>query len=924
MILFKVDPITFEKHAIPDEENKAYTELISKIDESIIDEIKTRQNNIHKLKEFNDFVYKSLVEDRLWESIPSDTRFPGYFSSLADHALATASIAVPLAVEVFRKGFDFASEYDNKELKEILSEKNGRGVVEVIRLLSLLHDVGKHPPREHYIRTREHVKKILDSVGLKIISETLAKSASRHHYRYDIDEEFKPKTKLEWIVAFADKISSTRKRGISGEFTRLLEPYKWLLEKDDSEKVRRIVEFIECIKSYNINKIENFINDELIYTTIPINFGKIKGIDNKIFNASRIVDDAKLGVLCIEVAGIGKFITASDYRKYISGASALIDDALNEAKKEIERMLCPECIVYAKGGSLLAIIPPSYFEEIKERICRIFEERTKVVNLKLPKSVEFELWELKYGPRIYKVEDADVETSLKLAEKRNFGGVVSLVVDSLETTEEAGDPEAIRVGEVCPVCHEYRRSECEHLIDDKKEKVCERCHLAIEEDKKLREEKEIIHINLEKEQPEVEVVAMESKPDVSYIRILRKVREVLKRKLRNNPIVAEFKLRGVNRINFAPVKTWDCIGRQHLGKDYSKECDEVYNIAFIKGDGDNFGKIKGSMPSITLYKQISKLFEDVIEGSIAEALSEVMIKQLEVRLKKDVKESLTLELPFDVVFVGGDDFLVLIDAAFIFVFLKAFRESLQRRLGERRDKFDKKENEPLSIIPLGVSMGVAVVKNRMPIKSILDVLDDLLRRSKQRSKSESDGFGGEIFVSMKKFESIPTKNEVEKAFNGTIKYTQFPMSGGELIDFIGDLKFFAQRDALPNWIRGVFGDLTRTYSMYENESSQHERRRIDGQGQIKNNSKSPIDSIVNLLYRMARTEKGSKEREMLEKIKRMHRDELKHIERGFVFKHIDIAESLEIVGGKLGLEGLSAKEVKEIMLKLLGDQDVEE
>jgi len=889
---FTVDPITFEEHVIPDEKNKAYTELVGKIDAKLIDEIKTRQNNLHKLKEFNDFIYKSLVENRLWESIPSDTRFPGYFSSLADHALATASIAVPLAVEVFKKGFDFASEYENEKLKEILSEKDGRGVIEVVRLLSLLHDVGKHPPENHHVRTRKHVEEILKIVGLTSLSKTLAESASRHHYRFTMDEEYQPKTKLEWIVAFADKISSTQDRGVSGEFTRLLEPYRWLLEKDSGEKVRRIVEFIEYIESYNIDKIKNFINDEIIYTTIPVNFEKIEEIDSKIFNASRIVDDAKLGIFCIEVLGISRFITASDYRKYISGASALIDDVLNEAKREIEKMLCPECIVYAKGGSLLAIIPPSYFEEIKERISRLFEEKTKVVNLKLPKSMEFELWELKYGPRIYKVKDADVETSLKLAEKRNFGSVVSLVIDSLETAEEVGDPEAIRVGEVCPVCHEYRRSEYEHLIDDKKEKVCERCHLAIEEDKKLREEKEIIHINLEKEQPEVKVVAMESKPDISYMKIIRNVEEILETKLKSNSIVAKFKLRGVNRINFAPVKTWNCIGRQHLGIDYPKElkeCDEVYDIAFIKGDGDNFGKIKGSMPSITLYRQISKLFEDVIEGSIAEALSEVMIKQLEVRLKKAVTDNLMLELPFDVIFVGGDDFLVLIDAAFTFVFLKAFRESLQRRLGKRKDKFDKKENEPLSIIPLGVSMGVAVVKNRMPIKSILDVLEALLHRSKQKSKSEANGYGGEIFVSLKKFESIPTKDEVKEVFNGTnsIKYTQFPMNGEELANFVEDLKFFARRGVSPNCVRSMFDA-----------------------------GKSPLDSYVDLLWRKAK-EKEKSIWEVLDKIEQMHKDELKRMEK-FTFKHLDIAESLETIGGRLS-ESFSAKEVKEIMLKLLGD-----
>lgn len=890
-MLLKVDPITFEKSTIIGEKIKAYSELERKVK---TENFRTKtQSTIGKLKELNDFIYSGIIRDELWKLIPSDTRFPGYYSSLADHVLATASIAVPLAVEVLKRGFDFASEYENEELKNILYEKNVKGVIEVTRLLSLLHDVGKHPPREHYIRTREYVKKFLDSFGLDGISEPIAKSASRHHYRYDIAEEFKPKNKLEWIVAFADKISSTQERGISGEFTELVEPYRWLLRvgngEENTERIERIVNFIEYIKSRKWDTVKNYIDDSILYTTIPINFSQLQKIDEKIFDASNILD-AKIGVLCIEVAGIHKFVTASDYKKYISGASALIDDALNEAKREIEKMLCPECIIYAKGGSLLAIIPPSYFKEIEEKICRVFEDKTRVVRLKLPKSIEFELWELKYGPRVYRIDNTDIEMLLKLAEKRNFGSVVSSVIDSLETTEEVGNPEIIRVGEICPICHEYRKSEHKRLIDGE-ERVCKRCYLAIKKDEELRG-KGIYIINLEKEQPEVKT-PIELKPDISYTGIIKKVREILENKLRNNPVVAEFKLRGVNGINFVPVRTWDCIGRQHIGRDYSEECDEVYDIAFIKGDGDNFGKIKGDMSSITLYRQISKLFEEIIEGSIAEALSEVILKQLEIKLEKDVKDSLMLELPFDVVFVGGDDFLVLIDAAFIFIFLMAFRESLQKKLGKRKDKYDKNENESLSIIPLGVSMGVAVVKNRMPIKSTLDVLDELLYRSKRKSKSEVSGFGGEIFVSLKKFESIPTKDEVKEVFDTNVKHTQFPMSGEELVNFIEDLRFFAQREVSPNWIKGVFGD-----------------------------DRSPVDSYVNLLYRLARTDKGTKEWEMLERIEHMHRDELKHVER-FVFKHVDVAESLEIVSGRLSAEGLTKEIVLKIVLKLLGDKNVD-
>lgn len=867
--MYVVDPINFVWNTISAEDSKAWLRLdglMSKV------EFKVAKSGVDGLKNINDFVFNSITKRNLWKDIPADTRFPGYFSSLADHALATAAIAVPLAVEIFNKGYDFGKDYENDLLKNSL--RNIRGVVEIVRFLSLLHDVGKHPPNGHCERAREYINNILKRFGLEEFYE-LAESAARHHYGISTKDENRPRTMLEWVIAFSDKISSTQERGISGEIAKLREPYNWLLERDTENKVK-IEKFLKFL-----GKVDQYIDDPEIYTLVPINTQQIQKLDERIFNSSQILGEVRLGVFCLEVAGIQKFVTASDYRKYLSGASALIDEALNDVRLEIEKMLCPECVIYSKGGSLLAIIPPSFLYKLKEKASKIFEEKTKTARLKLPENIEFELWELKYGPQSFWRDDVGSDVKLRLVERRNFGSVVSSVISSLKTTEKTGETEIIGVGEICPLCNEYKKSEYKHMVDDEETYICERCNFVVETHRKLKEKEGVIQIKIKESKVAVDIPLGSQDISTSYSRIIWRIRETLEKRLKNNPIVAEYHSKGVCRINFIPIKTWDYLGRQHIAKDYAKD-DEVYDVAFIKGDGDNFGKIKGSMSSIALYRRTSEMFEDVIEGSIADALTEVILKQLEIRVEKDVRDNLILELPFDVVFIGGDDFLIVIDAAFVFIFLMTFRKSLQAKLGNKKEKFEKEKHEPLSIVPLGVSMGIAIVKNKMPFKSILDVTNHLLYKAKQKSKEDARKFGAEIFIFVRKFDAIPTKEDI----NDSGRFTQFPMSGEEFLAFTKKLRFFVERKVSPNWIKGAFDA-----------------------------AKGPVDAYVDLLYKIARS--SGEEREWLRKIADMHKDGLKNV-GDFVFKHLDIAESLEIVGGKLTLEGFSDEDRKKIMLKLLG------
>ncbi|MFN3384501.1 MAG: Cas10/Cmr2 second palm domain-containing protein [Archaeoglobaceae archaeon] len=800
------------------------------------------------LKNFNYFVADFLRDNNVCKNSPADTRFPGFFSTLSDHSLSTTAIAVPLALELSRLGVDFGSEYDGKFADMLRKVED---LKEIVRCASLLHDIGKHPPWQHDERTRKYVERILRMAGFEEIAKEIATCSSKHHYRWGKVEEYKPETKLEWVIAVADKIS-VADRIISLD-ERMVEVCKWIqqklgnwLEEDDKKKINSIIEYLE----------KGEIEEELEYL-VPSNPRKV---DNKLFNLEEVFGvEPELGVLCLEVGGIQKFINASDFRKYVSGASILLENVLEKVREMIEDEISPESLIYAKGGSLLAIIPPSYYDEIREKILKLFKEKTVVAKPKLPPRIGYKLYELKYGPKVF-LEDQS-EVSIR---RRNFGEVVSRTLNFLETYESPGESLTISVGEICKYCYEFKAEN----YSAENERICRRCYLVVEEHKRTKEQL-LFTFDLEK----LEIAELDKISSKLIRRIVRRFEE----KAKNKKVIAELRFKKLKRVKFHGVSTWNYLGRQHFfGRD-----EGTYDIAFIKGDGDNFGKVKESANSITLFRRISNILDEVIEGSIVESFSEILIKMLEIAKLYEVQsEELDLEIPFDVVFIGGDDFLVLMDPAFVFVFVKSFRRNVQKLLGSRRDTFEKETHEALSVFPLGVSMGVAIVKNRIPIKATIEVLNEMVRRAKLKSKEDKRSFGGEVYVYMQKFDQIPTRDELETQE----KYTSFPMNGEEFLRFIGDLSFFVEKGVSPNWLERVFGN-----KMPE----------------------STADACIELLFKMARTKKDESSYEVLKKLYEMHG---KFQSPDTKYFHVDLSDSLRIL-----TENVKEKLVKETARVLLGD-----
>lgn len=834
--------------------------------------------NFSKLKELNDWL---LDQINSFDDLPADTRFPGFFTSLADHSTLTSAVAIAIALDLKRKGVDFKLDSQgefSEEFSKLLDDENS--LKEVVRCAALLHDIGKQPWNEHYLRTEKYANEILKIAGFSEISDDLARLAARHHYGGGYPEEYKPRTKIEWVVAIADKVSVLERLPFAKK--EVIEAYYWILNKlngtltsDDKEKIAELIEYLE-------GKRKEFTTDPPL---LPTDLEKFYRLDRPIFNPKEFLgEEPKIGVFCLEIAGIQKFITASDFRRYVSGASSLLENVLTEIKEYLENLLAPESVIYAKGGSLLAIVPESYYEEIKRQVINSFKRRTELARAKIPpKNVfSYSLSEIKYGPKVCQDNEDFVE-------RRNFGSVVSRTLNflemDLELKEEFGTELRIPVGNVCRCCYE-QKGEISREIDGDEVKICRRCDLVLKEYQKTREPL-LFSLKLEKLAEEI----LERLENETW----RKIVEKFKEKVAKSAVVSSLLLKGVKSLVFKPVETWNYLGRQHLPQYLPLEIGEarydmVYDIAFVKGDGDNFGRIKEIASSPALYKQISSLFEEVIEASIVEGFSEILLKELELfdkileyRIKngENVKSNYTLEIPFDIVYIGGDDFLVLMDAAYTYVFLKAYRKNVQRILGKKRENYEKELQEPLSIFPLGVSIGVAVVKNRAPVASTLSALNSMLKRAKEKSKSDKRPFGSEIYVYIQKFDQIPTKDEVE----AQEMFTSFPMDGEELEDFIEWIKFFASKKISPNWIKRVFGE---------------------------EKPKSYAEACINLLFKMARTDKNSNEFEALKKLYELH----KKFELGESTKycHLDISDALKVLTENV------ESELREIVIKtLLGD-----
>jgi CRISPR/Cas system-associated protein Cas10 (large subunit of type III CRISPR-Cas system) len=497
---------------------------------------------------------------------------------------------------------------------------------------------------------------------------------------------------------------------------------------------------------------------------LPIDKGGRETLDKELINApNRLkIDGRPLAVLLLEAQGIQGLVRRSESLKGLMGYSAMVELGMEEAADIIRSRLAPESVVFIGGGSLLAVVPSRMFDEIKKEACEKYSESLKGAGvLKAPfdrEPVSFSLYELKNGPSF--TWDLPINSPRELS-TRSFGQIFNLAMQSLEP-HEAADPMGgelrLKPDELCTIC----RMEKGPPISLGEEKLGEICRQAYDIRNSVMEK---LRIPVPLGGEPVEEGLPGGDPRFSRLPIVSTTWRAVKRlseRIKEYPSLSEV-LKG-KTLTFKPVETIDHLGRQMRKalEAVPEEAEEVYDIAVVKGDGDNFGMIKSSMVNLTQYRHVSELFREVISEGLAEALSDVMLRQVELSLKKYNKGPLELEFPFLLIYVGGDDFLLLLDSSASFIFLEGFNRYLESRLGASREEYALGS----SITFLGVSLGVAVMKNRTPIYAALEAAEELEDKAKRESKVRVEKFGSRINVAFHRFTGLPSRNEVKRLYDG--------------------------------------------------------------------------------------------------------------------------------------------------------------
>ena len=285
--------------------------------------------------------------------------------------------------------------------------------LQVLRTCALLHDIGKpecwankRPWRDHIQWTYKIVKECL--------GERYALISMRHHSGLSYPSEYHPQTEIEKIICLADNFSSgadRRERPEHGfrypklpiRLSHVLSDGSVIREKFDAAELA----YVSSVLREKLKKVcVSFAEDprktyfKIFNVLENSDLRKIPADTRKPVNDVSLWDHLKLTAAfatCIWMDGY----KGDDYRRYdfalLSGDADRISSYINvsrrlpdlnarserikKATKDVADcladMLGPECVIYAAGGSFLALSPKSKADNVLGRVKEVFESTTQ-------------------------------------------------------------------------------------------------------------------------------------------------------------------------------------------------------------------------------------------------------------------------------------------------------------------------------------------------------------------------------------------------------------------------------------------------------------------------------------------------------------------------------------------------------------------
>jgi len=297
----------------------------------VLQEPAPRREKLGKVGESLYYILSHSPAPHPWLFLPADSRPQRNRSTLAYHSLLVSAFACAMAQAWVLQG---------KSIAELLRFQPPVGEQEIpielpelmnfIRIGSLCHDFGKHPPQRHNERGKEQVRELFFGLLEDMITFDLSEVAHRHHTARSYRERGEsPIGILEELIAHADTLASATDRPVLSQ---------------DPDPVRAVTNFFR-----------DYLGDEKALSLIAADTDRVKSY---VFETARLPE--------------------------VRGASALLTKLNEEEIKALlwsDFQLPAECVLYAAGGSALIVAPTQLGGAIAESIEQLYLAETQAATI---------------------------------------------------------------------------------------------------------------------------------------------------------------------------------------------------------------------------------------------------------------------------------------------------------------------------------------------------------------------------------------------------------------------------------------------------------------------------------------------------------------------------------------------------------------
>lgn len=266
-----------------------------------------------------------------WLSLPADSRVNLNSSTMASHALLVSAFSCAMTKAWIMMGKSIGDllrfQVPLKQMEIPVSEEE---LISFVRVASLCHDFGKHPPQKHHERGREQVRDIFNGILDDTVVFSLSEVAYRHHtsLHYRLRDE-SPIGYLEELIAHADTLASAVDRPVSEQMG---DP---------------------------VSSVTRFLREAL-------------------------GNEKALSLISADTDQVKRYVFETVKLPEVRGASVLLSDLNEIGIAELlweDYQLPPECLLYSAGGSALIVAPTEVAEDLARSIQRLYLGRTKVATI---------------------------------------------------------------------------------------------------------------------------------------------------------------------------------------------------------------------------------------------------------------------------------------------------------------------------------------------------------------------------------------------------------------------------------------------------------------------------------------------------------------------------------------------------------------